>query len=239
RQPGAERAHQLALVRRVTAGVRARRGDRRVASGTRDDLATPAACRSRGLRGDGDPQRGRRRSALMNLRAFLLAGGVATVCACNAAPGRPTADSEVPAPSKIVSFDTLYADNCAGCHGANGAGGLALKLADPVYLAIADDVTIRRVVTDGVPGTAMPAFAQSRGGMLTAEQVDAIVRGMRANWAKPDELAGSQAPPHTASLPGDAKRGSEVYARFCASCHGPDGRGGAKASSIVERSYLA
>src|SRR5262249_44379816 len=58
-------------------------------------------------------------------------------------------------------------------------------------------------------------------------------------WAKPDELAGSEAPAHAASLPGDAKRGADVYARFCASCHGSDGRGGAKAGSIVERSYLA
>jgi len=175
----------------------------------------------------------------MDLRALLLATIVATVSACNTAPGRPTADSEVTAPSKVVSFDTLYADNCVGCHGANGAGGLALQLADPVYLAIADDVTIRRVVTEGVPGTAMPAFAQSRGGMLTAEQVDAIVHGIRTRWAKPNELAGAEAPPYSASLRGDAKRGADVYARFCASCHGSDGRGGPRGSSIVERSYLA
>jgi mono/diheme cytochrome c family protein len=175
----------------------------------------------------------------MNVRALLLAAIVATVWACDTAPGRPTTDSEVSAPSKVVSFDTLYASNCAGCHGANGTGGLALRLADPVYLAIADDVTIRRVITEGVPGTAMPAFAQSSGGMLTAEQVDAIVHGIRTLWAKPDELAGSEPPPHAASLPGDAKRGVDVYGRFCASCHGSDGRGGARAGSIVERSYLA
>src|SRR6185369_10533262 len=126
--------------------------------------------------------------------------------ACNAAPGRPTADSEVMAPSKVVSFDVLYASNCAGCHGANGSGGLALRLADPVYLAIADDPTIRRVIAEGVPGTAMPAFASTSGGMLTAAQVDAIVHGMRSRWARTDALAGEDAPPHAAAVAGDATR---------------------------------
>ena len=171
-------------------------------------------------------------------RTLLLAVAVA-VSACNAAPGRPTADSEVMAPSKIVSFDVLYASNCAGCHGANGSGGLALRLADPVYLAIADDPTIRRVIATGVPGTAMPAFASTSGGMLTAEQIDAIVRGMRTRWARAGELAGVEMPPYAAAVAGDPKRGGDVYAQACASCHGADGHGGKKASAIVDRAYLA
>jgi cytochrome c oxidase cbb3-type subunit 3 len=169
----------------------------------------------------------------------LLIAAVAATWACNAAPGRPTAASEVMAPNKVVSFDVLYASGCAGCHGANGGGGLALSLADPVYLAIADDPTIRRVIAEGVPGTAMPPFAASSGGMLTAEQIDAIVHGIRTRWARADELAGTEAPPYAASVAGDAKRGADVYARFCASCHGADGHGSERAGSIVDRSYLA
>jgi len=172
-------------------------------------------------------------------RALLLAAVAVAASACNAAPGRPTADSEVTAPNKIVSFDVLYASNCAGCHGANGSGGLALRLADPVYLAIADDPTIRGVIGKGVPGTAMPAFASTSGGMLTAEQIDAIVRGMRTRWARADELAGVEVPPYAASVAGDARRGGEVYAQACASCHGTDGHGGERASAIVDRAYLA
>ena len=52
-----------------------------------------------------------------------------------------------------MDFNFLYARNCAGCHGPNGKGGAAIGLGDPVYLAIADDATIRRVTADGVPGT--------------------------------------------------------------------------------------
>ena len=39
--------------------------------------------------------------------------------------------------------------------------------------------------------------------------------------------------------PGDPQRGADVYRTYCSSCHGADGRGGSKASSIVDGSYLA
>lgn len=172
-------------------------------------------------------------------RTLLFAALVTTACACDSAPGHRAADSEVIAPDKIVDFAVLYANNCAGCHGPDGKGGAAIGLADPVYLAIADDTTIRRVATDGVPGTAMPAFAQSAGGLLTTEQIDAIVNSIRGRWAKPNVLRGAEAPPYAARVPGDPARGADGYAVFCSSCHGAAGRGGQRAGSIVDGSYLA
>lgn len=153
------------------------------------------------------------------------------------APGQPAANSEPIAPTKILDFALLYGRNCAGCHGENGSGGAAIGMADPVYLAIADDAAITRVTADGVPGTAMPAFAQRSGGMLTDHQISAIVRGIRS-WAKPDALRGAQPPPYAASPTGDAQRGAGVYGTFCSSCHGPGGTGTARASSIVDSAYL-
>jgi len=173
----------------------------------------------------------------MNCRAVLLIA-VVSAWACNGAPGRPGADSAVIPPNRVTDFDVLYASNCAGCHGENGAGGLASSLADPLYLAIADDTTIRRVTGEGVAGTAMPAFAQSAGGLLTAEQVDVVVKGIRARWAKPTTLRDVALPSYAAHAPSDAKRGANAYAVFCASCHGPAGRGGPRAGSIVDRAYL-
>jgi mono/diheme cytochrome c family protein len=84
----------------------------------------------------------------------------------------------------------------------------------------------------------MPAFARSSGGMLAAEQIDAIVKGIRTGWANPGVVAGIALPPYSDSSPGDAQRGSEVFATYCASCHGDRGQG-AHASSIVDGSYLA
>jgi cytochrome c oxidase cbb3-type subunit III len=111
-------------------------------------------------------------------------------------------------------------------------------LANPTFLAIADDNVIRRIAANGVPGTPMPAFAQSAGGMLTDKQIDALVRGIRS-WEKPDALRGTTAPPYAASSPGDAQHGADAYRTYCSSCHGAEGRGGSKASSIVDGSYLA
>jgi mono/diheme cytochrome c family protein len=144
---------------------------------------------------------------------------------------------EVPAPDQIMKFDVLYTQNCAGCHGPGGKGGAAIALADPRFLAITDDAAIRNTAANGVPGTPMPAFAQSAGGMLTDKQIDALVRGIRS-WANPSALRDTALPSHAAQSAGDPQRGAEVYRTHCSSCHGVDGRGG-KNSSIVDRSYLA
>jgi cytochrome c oxidase cbb3-type subunit 3 len=170
---------------------------------------------------------------------FLLSLALAlTACGCNSAPGRPGPESKVLPPDKILKFETLYGQNCAGCHGAQGKDGAAVGLNSQVYLAIADDVTIRRITAEGVPGTAMPAFAQSSGGMLTDNQVNAIVTGIRTRWAKPHQI--DSAPPSYAPLaPGDPKHGAEAYATYCSSCHGDAGRGGSRAGSIVDASYLS
>ena len=167
---------------------------------------------------------------------ITLAGGVG---ACRNAPGQPAPGSEVKNPATVNDFATLYAANCAGCHGTGGKGGAAIALNDPVYLAVAGDGTIRRVISNGVPWTAMPAFARGAGGLLTDEQVEAIVNGIRTRWARPDGLQGAIAPPYSAAQSGDPGRGRTVYDTWCASCHGADGRGGARASSIVDGSYLA
>jgi cytochrome c oxidase cbb3-type subunit III len=170
---------------------------------------------------------------------LLLAIFAGLLCAaCSHSPGRPVAGSEVIPPNQIMDFNILFARNCAGCHGPRGKGGAAIPLSDPVFLAIADDAVIRRTAAIGVPGTPMPAFAKSAGGMLTDQQVDAIVGGIRS-WAKPTLFGSEILPPYDAADPGDARHGAEVFATYCSDCHGPDGRGGSKASSIVDGSYLA
>jgi cytochrome c oxidase cbb3-type subunit 3 len=158
---------------------------------------------------------------------------------CSSAPGRPATDAIPVDPDDISNFELLYAHNCAGCHGPNGKGGASIALANPLYLAIVDDSAMQRVTTNGVAGTLMPAFAKSAGGMLTDKQVDVIVRGIREQWSKPDVLHGENAPPYASPNSGDAARGLQVFATYCSLCHGPQGRGGAKASSIVDPSYLA
>lgn len=165
--------------------------------------------------------------------------GTLLFCGCDLSHGRPGKDSETPAPDEILDFKILYAENCAGCHGAEGRGGAAIALADPVYLAIADETAMRKVISGGVRGTSMPAFAQSAGGMLTDKQNDVITRQIRARWGRPGILAGVEAPSYAAKLAGDAGRGEIAYKTYCESCHGVEGRGGQKGSAITDGAFLA
>jgi len=152
-------------------------------------------------------------------------------------PGQPTeADVELK-PDEVRDFAVLYAQNCSGCHGQDGKGNTALALANPVYLAIASDDTIRRVTASGIRGSLMPAFAKSSGGTLTDEQIEILVHEMRARWAFVTETLG--VPAYASNEPGDAARGARAYATFCARCHGPEGKGTEKGSSIVDDSFLA
>jgi mono/diheme cytochrome c family protein len=158
---------------------------------------------------------------------------------CSSPHGQPRQGSESRAPNEVLEFRTLYSENCAGCHGAEGRGGAAIALADPVYLAIADDAVIRKVVANGVHGTAMPAFAESAGGMLTDKQIDVISNEMRSRWSRQEILNGANPPSYAPKSAGDAQRGEVAYKTYCESCHGPGGRGGPKGSAIADDSFLA
>lgn len=181
--------------------------------------------------------RARRPAPVLAVLLCLGLGG------CDSLPGRPSATRREISASEVVAFDVLYGRHCAGCHGTDGRWGAARPLNDPVYLALVPVDRLRRVIGDGVPGTAMPAAAASAGGSLTAAQVDALVEGILARWRRAEATRGVTLPPYEGppATPGGVRReqGSAVYARACARCHGPDGRGGTNAASIVDPSYLA
>ena len=168
-------------------------------------------------------------SALLSL---LLSG-------CNSSHGQPQGDSEAIAPSQVSDFATLYSQNCAGCHGAQGRGGAAIALANPVYLDIVDEASMRKVIANGIHGTSMSAFAQSAGGMLTDKQIDVITSGILSNWSRKGILDESNPPSYAANTLGNAGHGELVYRTYCASCHGQGGQGGPKGSAITGDSFLA
>ena len=165
--------------------------------------------------------------------------GLTVLTGCASPPGQPRKGSETLAPSEVLEFTTLYAENCAACHGTEGKGGAAIALAGPVYLAIVDKDAMRKVTANGVRGTSMPAFAQSAGGMLTDKQIDVIVGEIRSRWSKPGILDGSNPPSYASKSSGNTRQGEVAYKTYCASCHGPAGQGGPKGSAITNDSYLA
>jgi mono/diheme cytochrome c family protein len=178
----------------------------------------------------------------VNLIRYLCAAaalGATLFSGCSSPHGQPRQGSEVLAPSEVSEFSTLYTENCAGCHGPEGRGGAAIALANPVYLGIADEAAMRKVISNGVHGTSMPAFAQGAGGMLTEQQIDVITSGIRSRWRRPGALDGANPPSYSQKSGGDAHQGEVVYRTFCESCHGQGGQGGARGSAITNDSFLA
>jgi mono/diheme cytochrome c family protein len=98
----------------------------------------------------------------------------------------------------------VYVEHCEQCHGAYGRPGAVLPpgvqrprdLSDPAVRARLDDARLREIVRHGHHG--MPA--------LRAQWDDADLRGLTA-------FVRLLSP------------GYERYTRYCASCHGDDGRG--------------
>ena len=149
----------------------------------------------------------------------------------------PRTDPEPIAPDQISDFATLYTQNCAACHGAEGRGGASIALANPVYLAIVDEPTMRKVVANGIRGTSMPAFAQSAGGMLTDEQISAIASGIFSHWQRKGSRRHKSRPVYGKTA--NVDRGQLTFGTYCASCHGPQGGGTQKGSAITNDSFLA
>jgi cytochrome c oxidase cbb3-type subunit III len=160
-------------------------------------------------------------------KGWLLVGLIAAA-GCDL-PGKPRPDDQAVRPEQVRDFGKLYAQNCSGCHGADGRLGPAPPLNDPLFLAIVPDAELLRTITEGRAGTPMPPFDQARGGSLTAEQVRVLADGLKRHW-HPAGVSPSTVPAYaTASPAADATslaRGQMVFARACADCHGDRGQGG-------------
>jgi|GEM_PF-2506906 len=88
--------------------------------------------------------------------------------------GTTTPATTTPAPT---SANDLFASKCAACHGVNRQGipGFAPALT-PDSLAKLSDAELKKVISDGRAGTAMPAFKES----LSTEQIDTTVKFIKA-----------------------------------------------------------
>lgn len=109
----------------------------------------------------------------------------------------------------------LYQRNCAACHGENGDGGVGVPLSLPDFQYSVPDSYLARTIRLGRPGRVMPAFPR-----LSAAEVTALVKYIRT-WAPGRGYHLSAAPIH-----GDPVHGRQLFAKYCASCHGAQGQGG-------------
>ena len=108
----------------------------------------------------------------------------------------------------------LFARNCAACHGSTGNGGIGVPLALPSFQASISDDYLRQTIRLGRPGRVMPSFSN-----LKPDEVDAIVSYVRA-WNKGPAVTYSTRP-----VKGNAVHGKQLFAQYCAACHGANGEG--------------
>ncbi len=123
----------------------------------------------------------------------------------------------------------LFAENCAVCHGETGEGRVGATLSD-VFVSMSPDAALTEVITNGRPGTYMPAWGREAGGPLTGEDIANLVAYIES-WGTTYEPV-FPAPPRPAveippveELAGDPNNGYTIYQQNCAACHGPDGEG--------------
>lgn len=69
----------------------------------------------------------------------------------------------------------MYAQNCQGCHGIDGKGGIAPVLASHTFQKSASDAFILTTIQNGRPDTAMPAFRRpGKTGLTDKEMADVL-----------------------------------------------------------------
>ncbi|HEX3777643.1 MAG TPA: c-type cytochrome [Polyangiaceae bacterium] len=129
-----------------------------------------------------------------------------------------------PPPAPLSHGAELYTTMCAVCHGANGEGykaDQAPRLAQPDFQASVTDAYLREAIQNGRQGTTMSAWATTRGGPLSNDDVAALIKFMRDSWGKAPRQQLDERP-----LSGDIARGENTFARECVRCHGTKGVGG-------------
>jgi cytochrome c oxidase cbb3-type subunit III len=151
-------------------------------------------------------------------RKFSLSLGLVLLCAGALHVSRSLAqqDDHSEDDFKAASLPGQHTFNstCAGCHGLDGRGSdKAANIAGSVKVRHLSDAQISSIISDGVPGTGMPAFHN-----LKDQQIRAVVGYLRILQGKLEARA----------LPGDATRGKGIFFRKgeCSTCHTISGEGG-------------
>lgn len=124
----------------------------------------------------------------------------------------------------------LYAENCAVCHGEQGQGRIGARLAKN-WPSIRPDLTVKTVIINGVLGSPMPAWGQSKGGPLSDTEINALVAyilSWQTGTPVPLPTLNLEPLPQITPIPGvegDPNAGAVLYAQNCKVCHGLDGQG--------------
>ena len=134
--------------------------------------------------------------------------------------------------------ERLYGLYCVACHQAEGHGlvGTAPSIRNPDFLSMASDQFLRHTINVGRPGTAMVSWAH-----LKRKEVEGIISYLRSLESDRSQMARVSVNPNWKNS-GDSVAGKDLYATFCAACHGQNATGYAEGGSgpaIGNQGFLA
>jgi len=141
--------------------------------------------------------------------------------------------------TSIQRGQTLFAQNCASCHGDFGEGGpnptnpnqLIAAIGTAEFLNTRDDSTLFQIITQGQPDQGMSPFGTTNGGNLDDDQINSIVAYLRSWQANPPVTTPPQFTIPTLNL-----SAADIYAKVCAQCHGSNGEGSTTAPELNDLS---
>ncbi len=151
-------------------------------------------------------------------------------------------------PEDLAAGKLLYEDHCSQCHGEAGDGqGVMADLLHPrprdfrrgifkirrtVQGELPTDQDLFRIISNGMPGTSMPAWA----GLLSDPQIWQLVDYIKSFSADFEDFPAEQEFLLEGKLEAaSVERGAEVYEKAeCAKCHGVAGRGNGPSAATLE-----
>ncbi len=136
--------------------------------------------------------------------------------------------------SAIAGGQAVFKVHCVQCHGSGAAGSKGYpNLNDDDWLWGGDIATIEKTIIDGIRQPnhdatrmgQMPAFGRDQ--MLKGAEIDDLVSYIR--FVSGQEKGNAS-----------ATRGAALFANNCASCHGPDAKGGRQfgAPNLTDKIWL-
>lgn len=144
---------------------------------------------------------------------------------------------ELPDGAALSSGLLVYAENCAACHGINGAGSVIAPALDSAELRTTSREDLEQVVSTGVPGTLMAGWSN----MISTEQIGSVI-DLIYRWPELVQADIEFPEAEVLQIPSSPEMiadGQQLFNIACKSCHGAEAYGSPMAPALNNQLFLS